>query len=65
MNAIDLFSKKYSNYKARISKTKQVLDYARNTSKEEILFNLEKLIKHKDLRYRKNPYDDYKFIYLA
>lgn len=50
MNAIDLFSKTYSNYKARISKTKQVLDYARNTSKEEILFNLEKLIKHKDLK---------------
>lgn len=50
MSAVDLFSKTYSSYFARISKTKKILDYARVTSKEEFLFNFEKFIKDKDLK---------------
>lgn len=48
MNAIHIFSKSFSNYRSRIKKSKDVLNYARNTSTEELIFNLQKLVKKKD-----------------
>lgn len=48
MNAINVFSKSFSNYRSRIQKRKDVLSYAKHTSAEEIIFNLQKLIKLKD-----------------
>ncbi len=48
MNAINVFSKNFSQYRSRIQKRKDVLSYAKTTSAEEIVFNLQKLIKLKD-----------------
>lgn len=48
MNAINVFSKNFSQYRSRIQKRKDVLSYAKHTSAEEIVFNLQKLIKLKD-----------------
>lgn len=48
MNAINVFSKNYSHYRSRIQKRKDVLSYAKSTSAEEIVFNLQKLIKLKN-----------------
>lgn len=48
MNAINVFSKNFSQYRSRIQKRKDVLNYAKHTSAEEIVFNLQKLIKLKD-----------------
>ena len=48
MNAINVFSKNFSQYRSRIQKRKDVLSYAKHTSSEEIVFNLQKLIKLKD-----------------
>lgn len=48
MNAINVFSKNFSQYRSRIQKRKDVLSYATHTSSEEIVFNLQKLIKLKD-----------------
>lgn len=48
MNAINVFSKNFSQYRSRIQKRKDVLSYAKHTSTEEIVFNLQKLIKLKD-----------------
>lgn len=47
MNAINVFSKNFSQYRSRIQKRKDVLSYAKSTSAEEIVFNLQKLIKLK------------------
>lgn len=48
MNAINVFSKSFSQYRSRIQKRKDVLNYAKHTSAEEIVFNLQKLIKLKN-----------------
>ena len=48
MNAINVFSKNFSQYRSRIKKRKDVLSYAKSTSAEEIVFNLQKLIKLKE-----------------
>ena len=48
MNAINVFSKNFSQYRSRIKKRKDVLSYAKSTSTEEIVFNLQKLIKLKE-----------------
>ena len=48
MNAINVFSKSFSQYRSRIKKRKDVLSYAKSTSAEEIVFNLQKLIKLKE-----------------
>lgn len=48
MNAINVFSKNFSQYRSRIQKRKDVLSYAKTTSAEEIVFNLQKLIKLKN-----------------
>lgn len=48
MNAIHVFSKNFSQYRSRIQKRKDVLSYAKSTSVEEVVFNLQKLIKLKD-----------------
>lgn len=48
MNSINVFSKKISRYRTRIQKRKDVLNYASSTSAEEIIFNLQKLIKLKN-----------------
>ena len=48
MNAINAFSKSFVQYRSRIQKRKDVLNYAKHTSAEEIVFNLQKLIKLKD-----------------
>lgn len=48
MNAINVFSKSFSNYRSRIKKRKDVLNYAKTTSVEEIVFNLQKLARLKD-----------------
>ena len=48
MNAINAFSKSFSQYRSRIKKRKDVLSYAKSTSAEEIVFNLQKLIKLKE-----------------
>ena len=48
MNAINVFSKNFSQYRSRIKKRKDVLSYAKHTSAEEIVFNLQKLIKLKN-----------------
>lgn len=47
MNAINVLSKSYSHYRSRIQKRKDVLNYAKHTSAEEIVFNLQKLMKLK------------------
>ena len=48
MNAINVFSKSFSQYRSRIQKRKNVLNYAKHTSAEEIVFNFQKLIKLKN-----------------
>jgi hypothetical protein len=48
MNAINALSKSFSNYRFRIQKRKDVLNYATHTSAEEIVFNLQRLLKLKD-----------------
>lgn len=47
MNTINAFSKNFSRYRSRIQKRKDVLKYAKSTSAEEIIFNIQKLIKLK------------------
>ncbi len=48
MNAINVFSKSFSHYRSRIKKRKDTYNYAKHTSAEEIIFNLQKLVKLKD-----------------
>ena len=48
MNAINVLSKSFSHYRSRIQKSKDTLNYARHTSTEEMIFNLQKIIKLKD-----------------
>lgn len=48
MNAINVFSKSFTNYRSRIKKRKDTYNYAKHTSAEEIVFNLQKLVKLKD-----------------
>lgn len=48
MNAINVLSKSFSHYRSRIQKRKDTYNYAKHTSTEEIIFNLQKLVKLKD-----------------
>lgn len=48
MNAINVLSKSFTNYRSRIQKRKDTYNYAKHTSSEEIIFNLQKLVKLKD-----------------
>lgn len=43
MNAINAFSESFSQYRSRIKKSKDVLTYARATSLEELVFNIQKI----------------------
>lgn len=47
MNAINVFSKSFSHYRSRIRKRKDTYNYAKHTSTEEIIFNLQKMVKLK------------------
>jgi hypothetical protein len=47
MNAINVFSKSFSQYRSRIRKRKDSYNYAKHTSADEIIFNLQKLVKLK------------------
>lgn len=48
MNAINVLSKSFTHYRSRIQKRKDTYNYAKHTSAEEIIFNLQKLVKLKD-----------------
>ncbi|AUN96575.1 hypothetical protein DOM21_18935 [Bacteriovorax stolpii] len=48
MSAIHVLSKSFSHYRSRIQKRKDILSYAKHTSTEEIIFNLQRLVKLKD-----------------
>lgn len=43
MNAINTFSESFSQYRSRIKKSKDVLSYAKTTSLEEFVFNIQKI----------------------
>ncbi len=43
MNAINAFSESFSQYRSRIRKSKDVLSYARTTTLEELVFNIQKI----------------------
>jgi hypothetical protein len=47
MNAINVFSKSFSQYRSRIQKRKETYNYAKNTSTAEILSNLNNLLRLK------------------
>lgn len=48
MQAIATLSKSYSHYRSRIKKSRDVLQYARTTSTEEMIFNIQQLVKLKN-----------------
>ncbi|MBC7715152.1 MAG: hypothetical protein H7177_17535 [Rhizobacter sp.] len=48
MTAINVLTKSFSHYRSRIQKRKDTYNYAKHTSAEEIIFNLQKLVKLKD-----------------
>lgn len=48
MAAIHALSKSFSHYRSRIQKRKDILNYAKHTSTEEIIFNLQRLVRLKD-----------------
>lgn len=43
MNAINAFSESFSQYRSRIKKSRDVLSYAKTTSLEEFVFNIQKI----------------------
>ncbi len=43
MNALNAFSESYSHYRSRIKKSRDVLSYARSTTLEELVFNIQKI----------------------
>lgn len=43
MNALNIFSDSFSQYRSRIRKSRDVLSYARSTSIEEFVFNIQKI----------------------
>ncbi|MBY0413734.1 MAG: hypothetical protein K2Q18_06200, partial [Bdellovibrionales bacterium] len=48
MNAIHTFSKSFSSYRSRIRKRKDTLSYAKSISSEEVIFNLQRMLKLQD-----------------